>query len=505
MPKTDKPRGYSNLIKVEDQLKNDDPELWEKRGQRRALRLFHEMAERVPAYKDFLQAHEVDHKQVKNLKDFEKVPTIDKDNYLRKYPKHMLCWDGKFAEGSWVISATSGSSGEPYYFPRSTAQDWHYSLTAELYLRTNFNIDKLRTLYIVAFPMGAWIGGVFTYEAVKTVAERGNYDLSIITPGIHKTEVINAFKQLAGSYDQVIIGAYAPFLKDILDDGTQEGVNWKEHNVKFIFSAEVFSETFRDYVTKTVGLKNVYLDTLNHYGTVDMGTMAHETPLSILIRRRLFEEGKQTSLLPEEFKQPTLCQYNPEQFYFESDGSNLLCTAYSGLPLVRYNLKDYGGVLAYNDVIKRLNGAGIKIKKEVSTAKISGSIWQLPFVYVYERTDFSVSYYAFNVYPDPVRHALHDDKFEQKVTGKFSMEVAYTKQGRQHLFIHVELKNKVVPSRHLQKDVQEKIHTHLMKYNSEYPELFRVYGNKVKPTIKLYKYEDPTYFKIGAKQKWVIK
>src|SRR6202034_2208750 len=113
------------------------------------------------------------------------------DNYLRKYRREELCWDGQFSEGQWVISTTSGSTGEPFYFPRTNFQDEYYALTAELYLRENFQIHHHKTLYINAFAMGAWIGGLFTYEAIHRVAQRG-YALSVINPGIYKAEVINS-------------------------------------------------------------------------------------------------------------------------------------------------------------------------------------------------------------------------------------------------------------------------------------------------------------------------
>ena len=71
--------------------------------------------------------------------------------------------------------------------------------------------------------MGVWIGGLFTYEAVKTIAERGDYALSIITPGLNKAEVVKAVKHLGKDFDQIIIGSYPPILKDILDDGVQAG------------------------------------------------------------------------------------------------------------------------------------------------------------------------------------------------------------------------------------------------------------------------------------------
>src|SRR5258708_1208097 len=107
---------------------------------------------------------------------------------------------------------------------------WEMHLYIMCFL-TNFNIQSKSTLYIDAFPMGAWIGGVFTYEAIRLVAERGNYPLSIITPGINKIEIIKAIKNLGKNFDQVIIGCYAPFLKDVIDDGIHYGVDWKEYNL----------------------------------------------------------------------------------------------------------------------------------------------------------------------------------------------------------------------------------------------------------------------------------
>src|SRR5579864_6020119 len=281
------PRGYRNAEVLHNRLQSEPESLWIKRGQLRAIRLFHEMSRRVPAYKDFLESHHFAPSSVRSIEDFKKIPAIHKDNYLRHYPKAMLCWDGDFGHGQWVISTTSGSTGQPYYFPREESQDWQYALTAELYLRNNFKIQNKSTLYIVAFPMGAWIGGLFTYEALKIVAEHGGYDLSIITPGIQKQEVINAVRQLGNNFDQIIIGAYAPFLKDILDDGIREGIDWASYKLGFVFSAEAFTERFRDYVLEVTNSKDKLRTTLNHYGTVDLGTMSHETPETILIRRQL--------------------------------------------------------------------------------------------------------------------------------------------------------------------------------------------------------------------------
>lgn len=499
------PDGYEDIPSLERRLKAQNEDYFIEKGEKRALKLFHEMAKRVPAYKDFLAENSLRPESIRNIDDFYKIPLIDKDNYLRKYPKNELSWDGDFARGRWTISTTSGSTGKPYYFPREASQDRQYATMAELYLRNNFSIQDKTTLYIVAFPMGAWIGGLFTYEALRIVADHGGYDLSIITPGINKQEVINAVKELGDSFDQIIIGAYAPFLKDILDDGKSEGLDWSRYNLGFIFSAEAFSENFRDYVAEVTKPDDIYKFSLNHYGTVDQGTLAHETPEAIFIRRKLAAAGKLDLLFPEKHRQPTLAQYNPELFYFEQGADGLICSSFSGLPLVRYDLKDYGGIISKEEVYSKLSAGEIDIEKALREAGLAGHTWNLPFLYIYERDDFSVSYYSFLIYPDTVRRALLKNEVSTLVTGKFSMHTSYGDTGRQHLKIDIELKKSINKKKDIRLSLLEVIHAELLKESSEYQETYRQVGEVVKPEIELWDYEHAEHFKPGGKQKWVKK
>lgn len=497
---------FRNPITLLKDLKKNGEERWIQNGRKRVLMLFHMMSKRVPAYKKFLKEHRINPNSIKTITDFVKLPTIDKDNYLRKYSLEELCWDGDLKNKKWTISITSGSTGDPFYFPREKEQDLQYAAVAEIYLRTNFNIHKQSTLYIDAFPMGAWIGGVFTFEAIRILAERGDYKLSIITPGVYKQEVIKAVRKLSPYFDQTIIGSYGPFLKDIIDDGESEGLNWKKYNIKFIFSAELFTETFRDYVIKKAGLKNPYTDTLNHYGTVDLGTMSHETPISILARRMALKNKKiYKSLFGDITKLPTLTQYIPDLFYFEDVNGSLLCSAFSGLPLVRYDLKDHGGVISFNDMKKIFSDEGVDLTQEAKRVGIKNTVWELPFVHVYERSDFSVSLYAFQIYPETTRRALQYRELEKYVTGKFTMAVEYTKKQDQKFQINIEMKRDIKQSRELKEKISKYIVKQLIKENSEYKETYREKGKKIEPHIILWNYEDTTYFKPGTKQKWVDK
>lgn len=497
---------FNDPVLAEVELKTRPEQYWVKRGEKAALELFHEMAVRVPAYKKFLKENNLNPSSIKTIEDFKKIPTVDKDNYLRKYPIDELCWDGKFSDEWRVFAATSGSSGEPFYFPRSEEQDWQYATIAEMYLRAQFDIHKKKTLYVNGFAMGAWIGGLFTYQAVQYAVQRGKYPLHIITPGINRNENIQAIKKLAHNYDQIIIAGYPPFVKDLLDEGTEQGLNWSKYSVKIVFSAEGFSEIFRDYIADKAGLENIYKDTVNHYGTVDLGTMSYETPLSVRVRRSaLKDEELYKSLFTDSRRVPTLTQYIPELFYFEENEGRLFCSARSGIPLVRYDLKDFGGLIGFEDTLEQLAEAEGPVQKLLKRDKIDKTVFNLPFVYVYERADFSVVLYGANIYPENIRKALQSQACREHVSGKFTMQIVENKDKEPRLELNLELRRGQVGTATLRKQVLEATYSILLADNSEYRSNFEALPKKMKPIVKFWDFGDPKYFSGKGKQKWVLK
>jgi phenylacetate-CoA ligase len=496
---------HERTLELEKLLKTKKESFWTRRGEEAVLKYFKEVKQ-VPAYKLFLKKQIGKIPNIKKIENFKELPTPSKSNYLRSYPFENLFTKNQFENIPRVFSATSGSTGEPFYFPRTEAQDRQYQIYAELYLRTNFSIHKKKTLYIDAFPMGPWIGGVFTYEIITRIAREANYPLSIITTGIDTASIISTVEKIGQYYDQVIIGSYGPFAKDVIDSGLHKGMNWEKYNIKFIFSAEAFPESFRDYVGNVVGSNNIYLDTLNHYGTVDLGTMSYETPLCILIRR-LAEKNDvlYKKLFGDIVKIPTLTQYLPELFYFESVDNNIYCTSESAIPLIRYDLGDRGSVVCFHEMINLFKEFNIDLLKEAKKYKIEKSIWELPFVYVFERSDFSVSYYAFQVYPGPIRKILFDETIQKKVTGKFLLESSFSEKQDPRLVVHVELKKNISSSTELVKEVKELIHKQLLKTHSEYRETMNHFGDKAHVSVVLWENGNQEYFKSGTKQKWIKK
>jgi len=500
------PAPFHDAASAERALKERPANVWKARGERAAFALFRAASKRVPAYKDFLTKHKINPSHIRSVNDFSKLPTLDKDNYLRKYPLAALSWDGKLMDGYHVYAATSGSTGEPFFFPRAGLQTDQYALLAELYLRTQFKIHERTTLYVDCFAMGAWIGGIFTFQAIERLAQRGGYPLHIITPGLFRDEALGAIRRLGPRYDQVIIGGYPPYVKELVDHGAAEGMDWKRYHVGFVFSAEGFSERFRDYIAHIAGQQNVLRGSLNHYGTVDQGTLGYETPLAAFIRRAALADKK---LFPALFGQanrlPTLAQYLPEHFYFESEQGKILCSADAGLPLVRYDPKDQGGVLDFDDTLVRVRTSVPNLSRELTDAGITDTVFRLPFVYLYERADFVVVLYGANMYPEHIRCALENRVCSKFATGKCTIRIIESRTREPRLEVNVELRRNVKSGSSLAKAAEKEITAWLLEHNAEYQSNYKSLPRKMRPHVKLWPFNDPKYFSGRGKQKWVVK
>lgn len=488
-----------------ERVRTTESSTWMRLRARNSLALFHDVAKRVPAYRNFLKEHGIHAEKIHSREDFEKIPVTSKASYLKKYKFSDLCWDGILGRPA-VFSSTSGSTGKPFYFQRLSNLEEEYSILAELFLGNGANVPGVTcpTLVIIGFGMGVWIGGTLTYRAFD-IASRRAYPVSILPAGVNKAEILKALHDLAPSFKQTIIIGYPPFVKDILDEAEFEGVDLKALNIRLLFAAEAFSEHFRDYLAKKVDMKNVYRDTLNIYGTADIGAMAFETPTAILIRRLAMKNKKIFArIFGDVQKTPTLAQYNPAFVSFEAPEGEILLTGYSAVPLVRYAVGDRGGVHTYDELKAIFAEFGINIEKE--TKRLDVPLYELPFVYVYERSDLATTLYGLQIYPEYLRDVMMSDFVQRYCTGKFQTMTRYDDKENQYLEINIEQKRGIdsVSETFIRK-MEVTIKAALKEKSSEFRELSTFVNGR--PLFKLVfrALGDPEYFPSGIKQKWVRK
>lgn len=483
---------------------------WERKGEKTAIDLFRWVFSTVPAYRMFLKKHNINAKKILTLEDFKTLPLTSKDTYLR-HANYLDLFPHRDIATTSTISATSGSAGEPFYFPRNGMHDDMYQYETEIFLKEQFSIDKKKTLVVLGFGLGIWIGGIFTYKVLERLSQKG-YKLTIVPTGTSKEQFLSAIKKFAPFYDQTILMGYPPFIKDVLDEGADYGIRWRDYEIKILTGAEGYSEKFREYIAKKSGVKNMLRDIVNIYGTVELGTMAHETALGNLIRHLATRNKKLfKNLFPGATNIPTLCQYYPHLHYFEEveiEGRREVVASGYGThtPLIRYRFKDLGGVIPYKAMTEKLSASGIDIKKEMKRYGLdSRLVKELPFVYVYARSDFAVVFRGANIYPEEIRHALDGHTLSKYITRRFTMIRKESSSLKQILEINVELKKGIKLSSHIIRPIQNKVIDKLKENNSEYLDQYTSNSKSATPTIILWPHHHPLYFGRTGKQAWVKK
>jgi len=462
--------------------------------QENALRLFQSCAARIPAYAKFLASHHVSLERVKSFADFQSLPLTDKANYMQAYPLPERCKDGRLVNCD-RLAVSSGSTGVPTFWPRGMVDELDVALRFEQVFRRSFQAHEQDTLAVVCFPLGNWVGGVFTASCCWHLAQKG-YPMTVATPGNKVDEILRVVRELGSYFRQVVLLGYPPFVMDVVDAGIAQDLDWGAYAVKFVFAGEVFSEEWRNLMMAKVGAVSPCFDAASLYGTADGGVLGNETPVSIAIRRILANNPSAARQLFGESRLPTLVQYDPISRFFELvDGKTLAVTGDNGVPLIRYHIADQGGLMGYGEMMDFLRDWGLGSLKEQG---VESEECSLPFVWVFGRADFTVSFYGANVYPENVKTGLEQPEFSDWITGKFVMDVC-EEDGCESLHIIVEM-GRAVAGKILPETIAQSIKAHLLRLNSEFANYVPV--AKQLPNIELRPYGDSAYFPEGVKHRY---
>ncbi|HEX7843191.1 MAG TPA: hypothetical protein VF469_37225 [Kofleriaceae bacterium] len=463
------------------------------------LALFRRTAAGVPAYAAFLGEHGIDPAQVASAEDWRRLPLMTKPDYFRRHALPELCRGGELSACD-MVAVSSGSTGEPTFWPRGLADELAVASRFEQVFRDSFGADERPTLAVVCFPLGTWVGGMFTTAACRHVAAKG-YPITVVAPGNNRAEILRVVGALGPRFAQTVLLGYPPFLKDVVDAGIADGFAWRAQAIRLVLAGEVISEDWRDLMAERLGLSDVARDTASLYGTADAGVLGNETPLSITVRRFLSRDPQAAREIFGQARLPTLVQVDPFERFFEEHDGTLVFSGDSGIPLVRYHIADDGGVLPYADLIARLGRMGFDAEAEARRGGPRG-VRPLPFVYVFGRSHFAVSYYGANVFPDTVIIGLEQPTVRELVTGKFVLEVREDDDSNRELWIAVELSaaGAGAPPGPLRDALAESILAVLLRLNSEFANY--VPAARQRPRITLWPTGHPEYFPVGVKHRY---
>jgi phenylacetate-CoA ligase len=127
----------------------------------------------------------------------------------------------------------------------------------------------------------------------------------------------------------------------------------------------------------------------------------------------------------------------------------------------------------------------------------------LPFVYVFGRSNFTVSYFGAKIYPENITVGLEQDPVAGWVTGKFVLQAVEGLDRAPHLAIAVELAPGIEADEPKRDAVAQSILTQLLRLNSEFqaytPPEYRL------PRVTLKATGDPDRFPTGVKHRYTRK
>jgi phenylacetate-coenzyme A ligase PaaK-like adenylate-forming protein len=366
--------------------------------QTNVLHLFKSVVSAVPAYRDFLVRQGIDASHIQTFADFQKLPLITKENYLRHYALPQLCRDGKL-ETCDAIAVSSGSTGKPTFWPRFFTDELQIATRFEQIFHDSFATDSHRTLAVICFTLGTWVGGIYTLNCCRYLASKG-YPITVVAPGNNKEEIFRVIGEIGGEFDRVVLLGYPPFIKDVIDKGT------------LLFSGD------------------------------------------------------------------------------------------NGIPLVRYHISDNGGIIPYRDLLQFLAEWSFN-PLESLTDKGGRGIHDLPFVYVFGRSHFTVSYFGANIYPENVTVGLEQPVIRDWVTGKFVLQVKEDADRNSYLSVVVELAPGVIETEEMKPAIASAILSQLLRLNSEFANY--VPSEYQRPQVTLTPTGDPEYFPVGVKHRYTRK
>ncbi|TPX38054.1 hypothetical protein SmJEL517_g00292 [Synchytrium microbalum] len=479
----------------------------------RVLELLNYSILNIPAYATAVKALNVP--TIQTWSDFkESMPFLDKKNFINVYPLNERCVNGDMSRFDF-LHVSSGSGGVPTLWGRFSNDELVIAARFEQIMHDSFLCHKRKTLAMICFPLGTWVGGLFTTVCMRYLAMKG-YPITLVCPGNDVAEILRVSKMLCPMFEQTVVLGYPPFCKTFIDAGRGQGIPWQSYNLKMVFAGEVFSEEWRNLVATRAGIKSPKSDIHSIYGTADAGVLACESVLSTHIRGWLASNPAIAKELFQRDRLPSLMQYDPFCRFMEMTHENTIAfttvppkasTEEGGLeaviaPLIRYSIGDSGNIMSFDDMIKFCMDRGFDALRAVGSMSADlQTIRKLPFVWVFGRAFWTVSLYGANVYVDNVMVGLEQSSVSDHVTGKFVLYVAKDANEDSILAVIVELAPKAVDSDTLKSAIAASIRDELIKLNSEYghyvPKEYQL------PMVTLLPYGDPTRFKIGVKHQYI--
>jgi phenylacetate-CoA ligase len=181
-----------------------------------------------------------------------------------------------------------------------------------------------------------------------------------------------------------------------------------------------------------------------------------------------------------------LFQYNPLDHFVEIVNGEIVVTIskpWTLSPKIRYNIKDEGGMITFDEMKEKLRRHTIDI--EDLERKCNYPRWYIPFLYVYGRKDSTVSIMGANIYPEDIENIAYSDEFLAKNINSFCMSVEDDAKGNPRACFDFELFDMEQKTK-VEERLKAIVSVELARLSADYKKAKDEYAEAVEPIIRTF-------------------
>jgi phenylacetate-CoA ligase len=328
-------------------LQSVEPEVLVQMGEAAVLGAFRSAAADVPAYQDLLARHGVNPEKIVDVESFRmRVPLTDKETTFLAYPLPELCRGGRI-KGIKSVVPSSGHSGT-FGFGLDTPEGVALAtLGADLAFEYVLEISKSPGLLVNCYPMGLQVPTSMT----------------VANTGVSTDAALAVVKAVAPYFEQLVIVGQPLFVKKLIEDGFEQGMDWSQLRPNLVTGGEGFAESWRTYMSGLIGIADPDNPTthfvISTMGAAELGlNLFHEIPETVRIVRRAYRNPPLHQALfgNTATSTPHFFVYYPTRSFLEElptpgwPGGDLAVTQTAldlPLPLLRYRTGDVVQLIPY--------------------------------------------------------------------------------------------------------------------------------------------------------------
>jgi phenylacetate-CoA ligase len=386
----------------------------------------------VPAYQRYLERH-----GLKPDESFEKLPTSDKKSYILAYPYEDLL--GTHQEEIFALFRSSGSSGNSFYWPQLKSAYRASPVGTRNFLEEIFAIQQKKTLAIIGFNLGGWIGGESSSWNLKNVALDAPYPFWVLCPGNDIDEIIKIICQLEASVEQIIILLVPSAITHLHLRISQLQQSLPVKKIRYLVGGEAFPETLRTSFQNQAAVESNIPFMLSVYGSGDTGNLGFESLYSVAVRKLMHQNQALAEELGIEFPIPHFFHFAAPDTFLETVNGDLCVTLWQGIPLVRYLLYDKVSFYGWRELRQAiLSSDQINPEDEAWVKLLESASEVLPdLIALTGRSDSCLIIGAANLMEYMLDEAVKNEELNDILTGLYRAKIIY-EENQQYLSFDLE-------------------------------------------------------------------